>query len=105
MKSQLSWATGFLPTGGGIEQRRLDFLRLLRQAPAITEVTYADGDGREQIKVSRLAMDTLASGIDLVGTQIRSCKGQQALHRSRFSARSRSPISRWHSRALAVAPA
>jgi signal transduction histidine kinase len=65
IEAQLSWATGFLPTGGGIEQRRLDFLRLLRQAPAITEVTYADGDGREQIKVSRLAMDTLASGTDL----------------------------------------
>jgi HAMP domain-containing protein len=65
IEGQVGWATGFLPAGSGLEQRRFDFLRLLRQAPAITEVSYIDGDGREQIKVSRLAMDTLASGADL----------------------------------------
>src|SRR5215467_13658525 len=65
VEGNVDWATGFLPAGSGLEQRRLDFLRLLRQAPAITEVSYLDGDGREQIKTSRLAMDTLASGGDL----------------------------------------
>ena len=65
IEGQVGWATGFLPTGSGLEQRRFDFLRLLRQAPAITEVSYLDSDGREQIKVSRLAMDTAASGADL----------------------------------------
>jgi signal transduction histidine kinase len=64
IEGQVGWATGFLPSGGGLEQRRFDFLRLLRQAPAITEVSYLDGDGREQIKVSRLVMDTMASGLD-----------------------------------------
>jgi signal transduction histidine kinase len=67
IEGQVGWATGFLPMGSGLEQRRLDFLRLLRQAPAITEVSYIDADGREQIKTSRLAMDTLASGVDLSG--------------------------------------
>jgi len=65
IEGQIGWATGFLPAGSGLEQRRFDFLRLLRQAPAITEVSYLDGDGREQIRVSRLAMDALASGADL----------------------------------------
>ncbi len=65
IQGQVGWATGFLPAGSGLEQRRFDFLRLLRQAPAITEVSYLDADGREQIKVSRLAMDTLANGADL----------------------------------------
>ena len=65
IEGQVGWATGFLPAGSGLEQRRLDFLRLLRQAPAITEVSYLDSDGREQIKTSRLAMDTLASAADL----------------------------------------
>ena len=65
IQGQVGWATGFLPAGSGLDQRRIDFLRLLRQAPAITEVSYLDADGREQIKVSRLAMDTLASGADL----------------------------------------
>ena len=65
IEGQVGWATGFVPAGSGLEQRRFDFLRLLRQAPAITEVSYLDGDGREQIRVSRLAMDTLGSGADL----------------------------------------
>ena len=65
IEGQVGWATGFLPAGGGLDQRRFDFLRLLKQAQAITEVSYLDGDGREQIKVSRLAMDTMASGADL----------------------------------------
>ena len=65
IEGQVGWATGFLPAGSGLEQRRFDFLRLLRQAPAITEVSYLDSDGREQIRVSRLAMDTLASGADM----------------------------------------
>src|SRR5262245_15571812 len=65
IEGQVGWATGFLPAGSGLEQRRFDFLRLQRQAPAITEVSYLDATGHEQLKVSRLAMDTLASGADL----------------------------------------
>ena len=42
IEGQVGWATGFLPAGSGLEQRRFDFLRLLRQAPAITEVSYLD---------------------------------------------------------------
>jgi len=64
IEGQVGWATGYLPAGHGLEGRQLDFLRLLRQAPAITEVSYIDVEGREQIKVSRLGMDTLRSAID-----------------------------------------
>lgn len=49
------------------EQRYLDFLRLLRQAPAVTEVLWLDAKGREQLKVSRLGMDRLGSGENLSG--------------------------------------
>jgi hypothetical protein len=47
-----------------LEPRRLDFLRLLRQAQDIIEVSYIDTNGREQIKSSRLAMDKLSSETD-----------------------------------------
>jgi signal transduction histidine kinase len=47
-----------------IEQRRIDYLHLLRQAPAITEVGHLDAAGREQLRVSRLAMDVASSGVD-----------------------------------------
>jgi signal transduction histidine kinase/DNA-binding response OmpR family regulator len=49
------------------EQRELDFLRLLRNVPAITELRYIDVAGKEQIRVSRLALDAIGSGADFAG--------------------------------------
>jgi signal transduction histidine kinase len=49
---------------GAVEQRRLDYLRLQKQVHAITELQYLDDSGREQLRVSRLAMDIVASGTD-----------------------------------------
>jgi len=46
------------------DDRRSDFNRLLRQADAITSVSYLDASGREQLKVSKLALSSLASGVD-----------------------------------------
>ena len=57
--AQAQWAA--LP----VEQRRFDYVRLLRQVPAITELVQLDRQGREQLKVSRLAMDVVGSGTDL----------------------------------------
>ena len=66
IEGQVGWTThaNVLAGASGIDQRRFDFLRLLRQAPAVTEVTYVDPQGREQLKVSRLAMDVVGSGAD-----------------------------------------
>jgi signal transduction histidine kinase len=47
-----------------LEQRRIEYLKLLRQAPAITEVQWIDREGREQLLVSRLTMDVAGSGQD-----------------------------------------
>ena len=46
------------------EQRELDFLRLLRNVPAVTELRYIDVAGKEQIRVSRLALDAIGSRAD-----------------------------------------
>ncbi len=66
IEGQVGWTThaGFLAGQSGADQRRFDFLRLLRQAPAITEVTFIDASGREQLRVSRLSMDVVGSGTD-----------------------------------------
>jgi signal transduction histidine kinase len=56
--AQAQWAA--LP----VEQRRFDYVRLLRQVPAITELTQLDREGREQLKVSRLSMDVVGSNVD-----------------------------------------
>jgi signal transduction histidine kinase len=66
IENQLGWTTLPLVTASSnpMEHRKLDFLKLLRQHPAITEVTHIDGTGHEQLKVSRLAMDVVGSNID-----------------------------------------
>ena len=65
IKSQLGWTTHAQWALGPLDQRRFDYVRLLRQVPAITELSQLDGDGKEQLKVSRLAMDVIGSGTDL----------------------------------------
>jgi signal transduction histidine kinase/CheY-like chemotaxis protein/HAMP domain-containing protein len=65
IESQLGWTTQLPWSAGSIEQRRFDALRLLRQVPAITELAQLDATGKERLRVSRLAMDVVASGADL----------------------------------------
>jgi signal transduction histidine kinase len=67
IQTQIGWTTqlSLLPDGAGFEQRRIDYYRLLRQAPAITEIAFIDGSGKEQLRVSRLAMDVASSQADL----------------------------------------
>jgi beta-lactamase regulating signal transducer with metallopeptidase domain len=63
-QNQVGWTTQLPLTAGSIDQRRFDALRLLRQVPAITELSQLDAEGKEYIKVSRLAMDVVGSGTD-----------------------------------------
>jgi signal transduction histidine kinase len=65
IESQLGWTTQLPWSSATLEQRRVDALRLLRQVPAITELTQLDSKGHEQLRVSRLAMDVVGSGADL----------------------------------------
>jgi class 3 adenylate cyclase/HAMP domain-containing protein len=69
IEGQLGWTThaSIYAGPGGSEQRRFDFIRLLRQAPPVTELAYVDGEGKEQLRVSRVAMDVVGSGIDRSG--------------------------------------
>ncbi len=62
--NEVRWTTQLPWTASLIEQKRFDALRLLRQVPAITELSQLDAAGREQLRVSRLAMDVLQSGTD-----------------------------------------
>jgi signal transduction histidine kinase/putative methionine-R-sulfoxide reductase with GAF domain len=64
IQSQVGWTTQLPWSDGTLEQRRFDALRLLRQVPAITELAQIDASGHEQLKVSRLTMDVVGSGVD-----------------------------------------
>jgi hypothetical protein len=64
IESQVGWTTQLPWSEGNQEQRRLDGLRLLRQVPAIAELAEFDATGREQLRVSHLAMDVVGSQSD-----------------------------------------
>ena len=65
IEGQLGWTTQLPWSAGALDQRRFDALRLLRQVPAVTELTQIDAAGKERLKVSRLAMDVINSQADL----------------------------------------
>ena len=66
VEAQLGWTTLPLVTVAKdpMEHRRLDYIKLQRQAPAITEISYLDAKGHEQLRISRLAMDVVGSNVD-----------------------------------------
>ena len=66
IERQIVWTTQpqLVAPSAALEQRRIDYLRLLRQVPPITELSYLDASGKEQLRVSRLAMDVIGSQQD-----------------------------------------
>jgi signal transduction histidine kinase len=67
IEQQLGWTA--LPRADGPgsnarEARYIEYLKLLRQAPPITAVAWIDSTGREQLRISRLAMNELGSAAD-----------------------------------------
>src|SRR5262245_14116892 len=66
IERQMGWVTQpRAAVAAPLEQRRFASFRLQRQVPAITEISYMDATGREQVRVSRLAMDVIGSQTDL----------------------------------------
>ena len=64
IENQIGWVAYAQFASLPAEQRRFDYVRLLRQVPAITELVQLDRQGREQLRVSRLSMDVVGAGTD-----------------------------------------
>jgi signal transduction histidine kinase len=64
IESNLGWTTHLSWSVPAMEQRELDGIRLLRQVPAITELSLLDDHGREQLRISRQAMDRVGGNVD-----------------------------------------
>jgi signal transduction histidine kinase len=65
IESQLGWTAQLPWSAGSIEQRRFDALRLLKQVPAVTELAQVDSTGKERLRVSRIDINVVDSGVDL----------------------------------------
>ncbi len=61
---QLSYAALPQVDAGEQEMRRMEFSKLLRQAPEITDIAFLDTEGKERNAVSRLGMDVSGSARD-----------------------------------------
>ncbi|GJD66616.1 cache domain-containing protein [Methylobacterium frigidaeris] len=67
IREQLGWMVQLPWTPAAEERQRLDALRLLRQVPAIAQLTLIDGEGRERLQVSRVSLNRAGSGADRSG--------------------------------------
>jgi len=61
---QLQWTVQLPWREGADEGHRFDALRLMRQVPAVVDVTLVDGKGFERLHVSRVDPDVVDSGIN-----------------------------------------
>ena len=57
LERQISWVTR--ASVGTVEQRRADYTQLINQVPSISQLSQLDGNGREQLRLSRR---TVAAG-------------------------------------------
>jgi hypothetical protein len=64
IESQIGWTTHLPWVANTLDQRCVDAGRLLRQVPAITELSLLDSTGREWLRESRLAPLSVESGAD-----------------------------------------
>ncbi len=66
VEQQIGWTTQppLVAPAAAMEQRRGDYFRLLRQVLPVTEVSYIDPQGLEQLQLSRLKMDVVGSRTD-----------------------------------------
>jgi len=62
LQRQISWVTR--ASANTLELRRADYVQLLSQVPAVTQLYQLDGEGREQLRVSRTSI-SFSSGNDL----------------------------------------
>jgi signal transduction histidine kinase len=64
IESQVGWTAQLPWSAATVDQRKFDGSRVLRQAPAITELAQLDPAGKERVRQSKLAIDVLNSQID-----------------------------------------
>ena len=64
IRNELGWTVQQTWAVGTEEQHRLDALRVLRQIPAVVSVTLVDGEGLEQVYVSRIDLNRFGNRID-----------------------------------------
>jgi signal transduction histidine kinase/CheY-like chemotaxis protein len=64
IEDQMGWVAQLPPGTESSDEWRLDAMRLLRQAPAVTQIAQLDAAGLERFRMSRQVMDVIGSLTD-----------------------------------------
>ena len=64
IETQLGWLTQIPSNAASLDEWHVELVRVLRQVPAITELARIDATGREQVWVSRIAVDVVGGQTD-----------------------------------------
>lgn len=81
IRDQMQWAVQLPWAEGSEERHRFDALRVLRQVPAIVDLTLVDGAGTERLKISRVGRDVIGSGVDRSGDPaVAGARGARVWH-------------------------
>lgn len=65
IENQMRWLIQLPADAATLDEWHLESIRVLSQVPAITELARIDATGREQVRVSRIAVDVVGSQTDL----------------------------------------
>src|ERR1700756_803794 len=61
IQHQMQWLGLPQPSTATAEQRRFDYLKVLRQVPAITDLSQLDRNGTEQMQLSRVGLNVIGA--------------------------------------------
>ena len=64
IETQMGWLTQLPSNAASLDEWHVESVRVLRQVPAITELARIDATGREQVWVSRIAVDVVGGQTD-----------------------------------------
>lgn len=90
IERQLDWTVQLPWDAGSLEQRKLDLYRVMRQTPAITQLTLVDPDGRERLRISNIKQDVTNSLADLSASTAFKEAAARKVHRGTVDFRQQS---------------
>jgi signal transduction histidine kinase/CheY-like chemotaxis protein len=64
IENQMGWLIQLPWSAASLDEWQFDSVRLMRQVPAITELSRIDSSGREKARASRIAVDVVGSNAD-----------------------------------------
>jgi class 3 adenylate cyclase len=90
IERQLDWTVQLPWNDDSLEQKQIELYRVMRQTPAITQLTLVGPDGRERLRLSNLKQDVINSFADLSADRAFLGAAARKVHRGTIDFRQQS---------------